>query len=202
MATKQDLQRAMWSIHFHRYFHPDARPVPPDFSDKVRPISLAEAVDILWNDAEAKRNEAHERTHDAEGVTPASLSALMRLYTAYELRGRYPDVFRPRFLDRDFPTGIFPLISQACFRSIVRRSGICTPARRRPGVPWAGNRGSPGAPDLPVRLNRRKGNEYWSDTGLHKPERRAACPIGGPAALPGTGFPSSRSAVLEPGHAG
>jgi hypothetical protein len=116
MATKLDaqraIQRAMWSVHFHRYFHTDARPVPPDIWDKLKPISLTEAVDFLWNDTEAKRKVAQEATHDAEGVTPPSLMALMRLYSAYQLRRRYPEIFRSKFHGGHLPddlTGVFPV---------------------------------------------------------------------------------------------
>ena len=124
-TTVQDVQRATWAVDFHRHFHPEARPFPPDVWDTLKPkrfppdvwdtlkpISLADAVDILWNDAEAKRNEAKERTHDEEGVTPASLLALMRLYTAYELHGLYPEVFQHRFPDGHLPddlSSVFPV---------------------------------------------------------------------------------------------
>ena len=128
MATQRDLQRAMWSVHFYRYFRPDERPVCSDDWEKVRPIDLADAVDILWNDTEAKRNDAKAITKDEEGVTPPSLMALMRLYTAYELRGLYPGVFRPRFPDGHLPddlSSVFPVnlekVRQLYGRTAVRR---------------------------------------------------------------------------------
>lgn len=106
MATKRDVQRAMWAVHFHRYFRPDARPVPPDVWERVKPISLTEAVDILWSDTEETRKAAHGE------ITVASLVALMRLYTAYALRTLYPEVFRSRFPGRHLPqdlSSVFPV---------------------------------------------------------------------------------------------
>jgi hypothetical protein len=159
MATKLDLQRAMWAVHFHRHFHPDARPVPPDFWDRLKPISLAEAVDILWNDAEAKRSEAKERTKDAEGVTPASLMALMRLYTAYELRGLYPKVFLPRFPDGHLPddlSGVFPVDREKVRELYARRAPLRSPMGMQ----------QPVASDLPDQLNREKVQELYALTAM------------------------------------
>lgn len=87
--TKRNVQKAMWSVHFHRYARRDARPVPSDVWDRVKPIALEEAQRILW--ADATREFEAARVEDANAVTPASLLALMRLYTAREL---HPDFFR------------------------------------------------------------------------------------------------------------
>jgi hypothetical protein len=87
-VVKRNVQKAMWSVHFHRYALRDARPVPSDVWDSVKPIALEEARRILW--ADATREFKAARAADENAVTPASLLALMRLYTAREL---HPDIF-------------------------------------------------------------------------------------------------------------
>jgi hypothetical protein len=47
VSNRDEVRRALWSVHFHHYFSAGSQPLPKDIWDQVRPIPLVDAVSIL-----------------------------------------------------------------------------------------------------------------------------------------------------------
>ena len=80
MISKREVQRALYSVYYHRYFDPAARPLKAEDWEKFRPISLPEAATILRADV------------DTPQPLPGRILANLRLLDAHRY---HPDLIAP-----------------------------------------------------------------------------------------------------------